>query len=168
MLLPFGSVIEQRATESEHTTVRSHLQTFRKCYRHGKEKRHKNDNSYFLGSGRPRETSGKVGGIDASCARGVGGSKCPPPPTNTFLKNKNTTRCHLLYFILLVIDSACFGHYYALHQELATIMFSTTMVVSFLGCCRLDVRCRQAGVVSGLQVIARLCAIPCSPDTTPV
>ena len=35
-------------------------------------------------------------------------------------------------------------------------MLITTLVVSFLGCCRLEVRCRQAGVVSGLQVIARI------------
>ena len=30
------------------------------------------------------------------------------------------------YFIVLLIDSTCFGHCYAHHQELATIMLITT------------------------------------------
>ena len=46
------------------------------------------------------------------------------------------------YFIVLLIGSTCFGHYYAYHQELTTIMLITKLVVSFLGCCRLEVRCR--------------------------
>ena len=45
------------------------------------------------------------------------------------------------YFIVLLIGSTCFGHYYAYHQKLATIMLITTFVVSFLVCCRLQVRC---------------------------
>jgi len=45
------------------------------------------------------------------------------------------------YFIVLLIGSTCFGHCYAHHQELATVMLITTLVVSFLGCCRLEVRC---------------------------
>ena len=45
------------------------------------------------------------------------------------------------YFIVLLIDSTCFGHYCAHHQELATVMLITTLVVSFLVCCRLEVRC---------------------------
>ena len=61
-----------------------------------------------------------------------------------------TTRCYLLFFILH-IDSTCVGHYYAHHQEHTTIVLITTLVVSFLGCCTLEVRCGQAGVVSGLQ-----------------
>ena len=32
------------------------------------------------------------------------------------------------YFIVLLIGSTCFGHYYAHHQELATIMLITTLV----------------------------------------
>jgi len=52
------------------------------------------------------------------------------------------------YFIVLLIGSTCFKHYYAHHQELAAMMLITTSVVSFLVCCRLQVRC-------------------CSPDTTP-
>jgi len=35
------------------------------------------------------------------------------------------------------MGSACFGHYYAHHQELATMMFITTLVVSF---------CKDGGV----------------------
>ena len=34
------------------------------------------------------------------------------------------------------------------------MMSITTMVVSFLVCCMLEVRCGQAGVVSGLQAQA--------------
>ena len=44
-------------------------------------------------------------------------------------------------FIVLLISSTCFGHYYAHHQELATMMLITTLVVPFLVCCRLEVRC---------------------------
>ena len=40
-------------------------------------------------------------------------------------------------------------------------MLITTLVFSFLVCCRLEVRCGQAGVVSGLQALAY------NPDTTP-
>jgi len=42
------------------------------------------------------------------------------------------------YFIVLLIGSTCFGHYYAHHQELTTIMLINTLVVSFLVCCRLE------------------------------
>jgi len=55
------------------------------------------------------------------------------------------------YLIVLLIGSTYFGHYYAHHQELETIMLITTLVVSFLVCCRLEVRCGLAGVVSNLQ-----------------
>ena len=57
-----------------------------------------------------------------------------------FSKNEN----HLdatYYVIVLRIGSTCFGHYYSHHQEFATIMLITTLVVSFLVCCRLEVRC---------------------------
>ena len=46
------------------------------------------------------------------------------------LKNKNQLDA-TYYFIVLLIDSTCFGHYYAHHQELATIMLITALVVSF-------------------------------------
>ena len=34
------------------------------------------------------------------------------------------------YFIVLLIGSTCFRHYYARHQELATMILITTLVVS--------------------------------------
>ena len=40
------------------------------------------------------------------------------------------------------------------HQELTTKMLITTSVVLFSVCCRLEVRCGYAGVVSGLQAKA--------------
>ena len=58
---------------------------------------------------------------------------------SALLKNKN--QLDATYFIVLLIGSTCFGHYYAHHQELATIMLITTLVVSFLVCCSLEVRC---------------------------
>jgi len=56
------------------------------------------------------------------------------------MKNKNQLDA-TYYFIVLLIGSTCFGHYYAHRQELTTIMLITTLVVSFLVCCRLEVRC---------------------------
>ena len=44
------------------------------------------------------------------------------------------------YFIVLLIGSTSFKHYYANHQELATVMLFTTLVVSFLVCFMLEVR----------------------------
>jgi len=45
-------------------------------------------------------------------------------------------------------------------------MLITTLVVSFLVCCRLEVRCGYAGVVSGLQLSdneVAFVACPCLP-----
>ena len=56
-------------------------------------------------------------------------------------KLKNNNQLDSTYFILLLICSTCFGHYYAHHRELTTIVLNTTLVVSFLVCCRLEVRC---------------------------
>ena len=56
------------------------------------------------------------------------------------LKNKNQLDA-TYYFIVLLIGSTYFGHYYSHHKELATIMLITTLVISFLGCCRLEVKC---------------------------
>jgi len=56
------------------------------------------------------------------------------------LKNKNQLDA-TYYFIVLLIGLTCFGHYYAHYQELATIMLNTIFVLSFLVCCRLEVRC---------------------------
>jgi len=49
------------------------------------------------------------------------------------------------YFITLMLGSTCFGHHYAHHQELTTIVLITTWAIRFLGSCWLDVRCKQAG-----------------------
>ena len=56
---------------------------------------------------------------------------------NWRMKNQLDATC---YFIVPIIGSTCFGHYYAHHHELATIMLITTLVVSFLVCYRLEVR----------------------------
>jgi len=45
------------------------------------------------------------------------------------------------YSIVLLVGSTCFGHYYAHHQELATLMLVTTLVILFLVCCMLEVSC---------------------------
>jgi len=79
------------------------------------------------------------------------------------MKNKNQLDA-TYYFIVLLVGSTCFGHYYAHHQELATVMLITTLVVSFLSCCSLEVRCGYAGVVSGLEAVA--CSLP-APNLQP-
>jgi len=52
-----------------------------------------------------------------------------PVLIRVLLKNKNQLDA-TYYFIVLLIGSTCFGHYYAHHQELATKMLITTLVVS--------------------------------------
>ena len=47
---------------------------------------------------------------------------------NWRIKNQLEVTC---YFIVLLIGSTCFGHYYAHHQELATMMLITTLVLSW-------------------------------------
>ena len=47
------------------------------------------------------------------------------------------------------------------------MMLITTLVVSFLVCCMLEVKCGWAGVMSVLQAKA-FCVLACSPDTIPV
>jgi len=46
------------------------------------------------------------------------------------LKNKNQLDV-TYYFIVFLIESTCFGHCYAHHQGLLTMMLITTLVVSF-------------------------------------
>ena len=45
------------------------------------------------------------------------------------LKDKKTQLDVTYYFIVLLIGSICFGHYYAQHQELATALLITKLVV---------------------------------------
>jgi len=101
------------------------------------------------------------------CMGSDGGTRNIKPSTNTFSvvltnRNKRQTKClkytvtdieicdkwriknqldATCYFIALLIGSTCFEHYHAHHQELATMMFITTLVASFLVCCTLEVRC---------------------------
>ena len=46
-----------------------------------------------------------------------------------------------IYFIVLLKGLTRIKHYYAHHQELATMKLIITLAVSFLVCCRLEVRC---------------------------
>jgi len=57
-------------------------------------------------------------------------SQCTTQTDTIQLKNKNQPDANY-YFIVLLIGSTCFSHYYVHHQELATIMFITTLVFSF-------------------------------------
>jgi len=54
-------------------------------------------------------------------------------PRENIVKNKNQLDA-TCYFIVLLIGSTCFEHYYAHHQELVTMFLVTTLVVSFLVC----------------------------------
>jgi len=56
------------------------------------------------------------------------------------------------YLIVLFIGSTCFGHYYAHHQELATIMFITTLVVSL---------CKDGGVSISVNVWFLVVCVRC-------
>ena len=57
-------------------------------------------------------------------------SQCTTQTGTIQLKNKNELGA-TDYFNVLLIGSTCFGHYYAHHQELSTIMLIITLVVSF-------------------------------------
>jgi len=56
------------------------------------------------------------------------------------LKNKNELDA-TCYFIVLLVSSKCFEHYYAHYQELAIMMLITKLAVCILICYRLEVRC---------------------------
>ena len=61
------------------------------------------------------------------------------------------------YFIVLLVGSTCFGHYYAHQQELATMMLITTLVVSFS---------KDGGVIVSVNlwflVVCVRCEVVCS------
>jgi len=71
---------------------------------------------------------------------GFGGSGIAGSNIQMEIKTKNQLDA-TYYFIVLPISSTCFEHCYAHHQKLVTIMLITTLVVSFLVYCRLEVRC---------------------------
>ena len=58
------------------------------------------------------------------------------------------------YTIVLLIGSTYFGHYYAHHQELETIILNTTLVVSFMVCCSWRLGAVSLGVGYSLQASA--------------
>jgi len=56
------------------------------------------------------------------------------------MKNKKPTRCHFLFYCTsyrLNMFRTLLAH----HQQLATMMLFTILVVSFLVCCMLEVSC---------------------------
>jgi hypothetical protein len=55
---------------------------------------------------------------------------CSDKNTSDKLKNKNQLDA-TYYFIILIICSTCFGHFYAHHHELTTIVLITTRAVRF-------------------------------------
>jgi len=65
------------------------------------------------------------------------------------IKNQIDVTC---YFILLLIGSTFFGHYCAYHQELATLMLITTLVVSF---------CKDGGVNVNLNLCFLVVHVRC-------
>ena len=72
------------------------------------------------------------------------------------LKNKNQIDA-TYYFIVLLIGSTCFGHYYAHHQELTIIMLITILVVSFCKNGRVSVNVKLWFLVMYVQ-----CEVLCS------
>ena len=79
------------------------------------------------------------------------------------------------YFIVLLIGSTCFGHYYAHQKELAAIMLITTLVVSFykdgggsvnvklwflVVCVRCEVLCRSV-VIDNVFLLIFIVVILC-------
>ena len=76
--------------------------------------------------------------------------------------NKMPTRCNRGFFIAdLIACSTCFGHHYALHQELKSIIQWLLPVVFRAVVFKLLVCCGAEGYVSGLQDTAA----SCKPDT---
>jgi len=84
------------------------------------------------------------------------------------LKNKNQLDA-TCYFILLLIGSTCVGHYYAHHQELATMMLISTMAVSFYkdGGGSVNVKLWFLVVCVGCEVLCRL-VVAVQKETTNV
>jgi len=83
-----------------------------------------------------------------------------PPHHNsqTLFLLKNKSQVDATYqFIVILIGSTCFGRYYAYHQELTTIILITTLVVSFLVCCRLEVGCARLEYCPGTTGLFMQC-----------
>ena len=71
-----------------------------------------------------------------------------------FIEKKNHLDATEL-FIALIIRSTCFGHFYAHHQELETIVFYYRLRCAVLGCWLSGARCRAAGYASRKCDVAR-------------
>ena len=71
------------------------------------------------------------------------------------------TRCNRGFFADLIACSTCFGHHYAYHQELKSIIQWLLPVVFRAVVFKLLVWCVAEGYVSGLQDAAA----SCKPDT---
>jgi len=69
------------------------------------------------------------------------------------------------YFIPLLMCSACFGHYYIYHQELATILLNYHIGRTVLGYMRVGVSVWL--VWSGIRVAGWSCVSACGTNTTP-
>ena len=67
----------------------------------------------------------------------------------------------LIIVLLLLIGSTCFGHYCAHHQELATLILITTLVVSFCkdGGGSINVKLRFLEVCVRCDVLCRLVVV---------
>jgi len=84
------------------------------------------------------------------------------------------------YFIVLLIGPKCFGHYYAHHYDLATMMLIVTLVVSFfidggvsfnvnlwflVVCVRCEVLCRFVVAGNVFLSVAQACSFPTNNTT---
>ena len=71
--------------------------------------------------------------------------------------NKMPTRCNRGFIADLIACSTCFGHHYAHHQELKSIIQWLLPMVFRAVIFKLPVRCGAEGYVSGLQDAAASC-----------
>jgi len=73
--------------------------------------------------------------------------------------NKMPTICNRVYIAVLIACSTCFGHHYAHHQELKSILQWLLPVVFRAVVFKLLVWCGAEGYVSGLQDAAASCKL---------
>ena len=71
-------------------------------------------------------------------------------------KNKKPTRCHLLYLLYFVDTQHVSGINMSIFRSLRLCCWTTTLAVSFLDCCVLELGYCSARVVSGLPAEAQL------------
>ena len=66
----------------------------------------------------------------------------------------------IIFIVDLIACSTCFGHHYAHHQELKSIIQGVVPVVFGVLVFKLSVWCGAEGCVSGLRAAARKHTIP--------